>query len=74
MHGQCVMEDVLMEGFLLDLHIHTAESSYCGKVPAREIVRAYRDAGFHGVAVTDHYSAYFFDKIKEICIIRGQIY
>ena len=55
-----------MEGFLLDLHIHTAESSYCGKVPAWEMVRAYRDAGFHGVAVTDHYSAYFFDKIKEL--------
>ena len=52
-----------MSGYLLDLHIHTNESSYCGDVPAQEIVRQYREAGYQGIAVTDHYGGYFFDKI-----------
>ena len=55
-----------MSGYLVDLHVHSAESSYCGHVPAHEIVSAYREAGFDGIAITDHYGGYFFDKIKEL--------
>lgn len=67
-----------MAGYLLDLHIHTAESSLCGRVPAREMVRAYMEQGFHGVAVTDHYAYFFVDRHKDMpwadvvdCYMRG---
>ena len=55
-----------MNGYLVDLHIHSHESSYCGDVPAREIVRQYREAGYHGIAITDHYGPFYFDKIKDL--------
>ncbi len=40
----------------IELHFHTAQSSPCGKVDAAEGVRLYRQKGFQGVAVTDHFS------------------
>ena len=55
-----------MSRYLMDLHVHSADSSYCGSVPAREIVNAYREAGFNGIAITDHYASFFFEKIKEV--------
>lgn len=38
-----------------EFHLHTAETSPCGKVPARELVRALAAAGYGAVIVTDHY-------------------
>ena len=55
-----------MAEYLLDLHIHTSESSLCGRVSAREMVRAYREAGFHGVAITDHYAFFFVERFKDM--------
>lgn len=40
--------------YLIDLHCHTLEKSYDGRVPAAEIVRALAAEGFHGVVFTDH--------------------
>ena len=37
-----------------DLHIHTLESSECGQVEAREIVRLYQARGYAGFVITDH--------------------
>ena len=45
-----------MAEYLYDPHVHTAEVSACGRVPAREMVRLYRDAGYTGIVVTDHLS------------------
>lgn len=45
-----------------ETHFHTAETSPCGKVPASEGVRIYHDAGYAGIAVTDHYFRDFFDR------------
>lgn len=39
-----------------ELHCHTKETSLCGQVPAAEIVRMYKDAGYNGIVITDHYS------------------
>ena len=44
-----------MEKFLLDMHMHTKETSSCGEVPAAEGVRLYKEAGYQGVMITDHY-------------------
>ncbi len=42
--------------YYIELHFHTAQSSHCGRVPAREGVRQYREAGYSGIVVTDHIS------------------
>lgn len=39
-----------------ELHCHTKETSLCGQVPAAEIVRMYKNAGYNGIVITDHYS------------------
>jgi len=41
--------------FFYELHMHTAESSRCGKSPARDMVKAYADRGFSGLVITDHF-------------------
>ena len=43
-----------MDGFLVDLHCHTAERSEDADAPAVEILRACVAAGLHGVVFTDH--------------------
>ena len=35
--------------------MHTSEASRCGNASGAELVRAYQEAGFHGVVVTDHF-------------------
>ena len=44
-----------MKRFLWETHMHTEESSLCGQMPAADIVRAYKNAGYHGVIITDHF-------------------
>ena len=41
--------------FLYDTHVHTSEGSACGKSSAREMVRAYKEAGYTGFAITNHF-------------------
>ena len=41
--------------YCFELHLHTAETSRCGKCSAREMVKAYKDKGFTGVVITDHF-------------------
>ena len=40
--------------YLYETHMHTSEGSKCGQYPAVEMVRAYKEAGYAGVMVTDH--------------------
>jgi len=39
----------------LDTHVHTLESSGCGRVPGADMARLYYDAGFDGIIITDHF-------------------
>ena len=41
---------------LYETHLHTAESSRCGRTPAREYVPYYLDQGYRGIVVTDHFT------------------
>ena len=41
--------------FLMDTHVHTMLSSACGHATASEIARAYKDAGFDAITITDHF-------------------
>jgi len=44
--------------FKTELHCHTQESSVkCGKIPAKDIVNSYIDAGYSTLVITDHYGA-----------------
>ena len=42
----------------IDLHVHTSEVSRCGKIPAEEIVRLYKEAGYDAICITNHFSLY----------------
>ncbi len=41
--------------YYYELHLHTKETSRCGRSPAADMVRAYYDKGFSGICVTDHF-------------------
>ena len=42
------------QGFLFEMHLHTAGVSTCAHVPAEKSMRLYKRAGYAGVVVTDH--------------------
>lgn len=44
-----------------ELHIHTAENDKCALESAKDIVRLYKEAGYEGIVITDHYFKTFFD-------------
>ena len=39
-----------------EMHCHTGPVSQCGRVKPKEIMRLYREAGYSGIVLTDHYS------------------
>lgn len=40
----------------IELHFHTAQSSHCGRVNAEDGVKQYKEKGYSGIVVTDHFS------------------
>ncbi|MBR5441589.1 MAG: PHP domain-containing protein [Clostridia bacterium] len=55
-----------------EIHAHTKNTSWCGDIDARELVEKYKEAGYSGIVITDHYSpmtfhiSEFFNKKKAI--------
>ena len=43
-------------GFKYELHCHCAEGSACSDFPVREMVRFYKEHGYDGMVLTDHFS------------------
>lgn len=43
------------KGFYVQMHLHTAETSGCGRASAVEMVHACKAAGYDLIAVTDHF-------------------
>ena len=41
--------------YFYEIHCHTAETSKCGRSPARDMVKAYKEKGFSGLVITDHF-------------------
>lgn len=41
--------------YIYETHLHSMEGSACGKVSAREYVKSYKDAGYAGIFITDHF-------------------
>ncbi len=44
-----------MSLYLYETHLHTTEGSACSAVSAQEHVRYYKEAGYTGIIVTDHF-------------------
>lgn len=42
-------------GYIYDLHVHSCECSKCASMTAREAVRAYKERGFAGIVLTNHF-------------------
>ena len=49
---------------LIELHLHTDESSNCGKVKAEDAIREYARRGYGAVVITDHFSRVNFSKLR----------
>lgn len=49
--------------YIYDTHVHTREVSSCSTLPAKDISKLYKDAGYDGIVVTDHYYKGFFDRL-----------
>ncbi|MCD7774525.1 MAG: PHP domain-containing protein [Clostridiales bacterium] len=59
--------------YLYETHFHTAEVSPCGHVPAEQGVKMYKQAGYSGLAVTDHISSAYLNYRYEGDTWREQI-
>lgn len=44
-----------MKTFKYETHLHTLEGSACGRSSGRDYIKAYYDAGYSGIFVTDHF-------------------
>lgn len=55
-----------------EIHAHTQNTSRCGDIDAKDLVEKYKEAGYSGIVITDHYSpmtfhiSEFFNKKKAI--------
>lgn len=52
--------------YRFDTHVHTSEISPCGNVSAQDTIRLYRDAGFSGVCITDHFFDVYFNSLNNL--------
>lgn len=41
--------------YRLELHAHSSPASGCSEVPADELVRVFKEAGYDGIAITNHF-------------------
>lgn len=48
-----------------ELHSHTTETSQCAQITAKELVEKYKELGYSGIVITNHYSDFTFS-LKEI--------
>ncbi|NLC69233.1 MAG: PHP domain-containing protein [Clostridiaceae bacterium] len=67
-----------MRTYKYDVHVHTSEVSPCGRIGAREVVNLYKEAGYDGIVITDHYFDGYFEKYhscswdeKMVCFLEG---
>ena len=55
-----------MNNYKIDTHVHTAEVSSCGKVPAAEVARLYKQQNYDAIIITDHYYSGYFDSLFSV--------
>lgn len=52
--------------FKTETHLHTSEGSVCGRLSAEEMVKAYHDAGFQTIFISNHFGTQFFERWGEM--------
>ncbi|MDX9801168.1 MAG: PHP domain-containing protein [Spirochaetia bacterium] len=52
-----------MNNYKIDTHVHTSEVSSCGKVPAADVARLYKEQNYDAIVITDHYYSGYFDSL-----------
>lgn len=52
----------MINKYLTEMHLHTKETSNCGKMPAAETVESYISLGYNTIVVTDHFSTHTYYK------------
>ena len=45
----------MAERYIYETHLHTAEGSACGSMPGEAMARVYKEAGYAGIVITDHF-------------------
>jgi hypothetical protein len=50
-----------MKLYQYEMHCHTAETSPCGILAAAEVADGFKEAGYRGVFITDHFYSRFFE-------------
>lgn len=63
-----------MKKYLFDTHIHTKEASSCSRVFAADIVKRYKELGYDGLIITDHFSASQFSRHGDTYAEQVQTY
>lgn len=58
--GLC--DNIYVMEYKYELHCHTGCVSRCGRVDPEEIVKLYKQKGYNGIVVTDHYSPMTFKR------------
>lgn len=48
-----------------ETHCHTSEVSRCAHLPAYDVVRLYKEAGFAGIVITDHLSKWTVEGMED---------
>lgn len=51
--------------YKIEMHLHTAGNSVCAKTEPKEIAKIYRNAGYDGVVVTNHFNRHIYNKYFE---------
>ena len=49
------MENAVKYPYRYETHLHTSQGSACGKCTGEEMAEAYKEAGYTGIFVTDHF-------------------
>ncbi|MEJ6950646.1 PHP domain-containing protein [Natronospora cellulosivora (SeqCode)] len=52
-----------MSEYKIELHAHSSETSPCGMIEAKELVKMYKDANYQALVMTDHYYDRFFEMV-----------
>ncbi len=53
-----------MDSYRFDTHVHTSETSLCGRVDAVTLTRLYKQSGYQGIVITDHYYGEYFETMS----------
>jgi predicted metal-dependent phosphoesterase TrpH len=54
-----------MSSFRVDLHVHTRETSFCGRTKGQMVAVLYKKAGYDGIVITDHYNKGYFRRFPK---------